>query len=122
KQIISAAELTNADAVHPGYGFLSENARFAEMCRDNRLVFIGPSPEVIRSMGDKAQAKATMRKSKVPTIPGSEGLVLTLEDAIKAAKKVGYPVIVKATAGGGGRGMRVAFNEEELKKVYPTAT
>ena len=122
KQIISAAELTNADAVHPGYGFLSENARFAEMCRDNRLTFIGPSPEVIRSMGDKAEAKATMRKSKVPTIPGSEGLVLTLADAVKAAKKVGFPVIVKASAGGGGRGMRVAHTEEELKKVYPVAT
>jgi acetyl-CoA carboxylase biotin carboxylase subunit len=122
KQIISAAELTNADAVHPGYGFLSENARFAEMCRDNRLTFIGPSPEVISSMGDKAKAKATMRKSKVPTIPGSEGLVVTLDDALKAAKKVGYPVIVKASAGGGGRGMRVAYSEEELKKVYPVAT
>ena len=122
KQIISAAELTNADAVHPGYGFLSENARFAEVCRDNRLTFIGPSPEVIRSMGDKAEAKATMRKSGVPTIPGSEGIVATLEDALGAAKKVGYPVIVKAVAGGGGRGMRTAVNEEELKKVYPTAT
>src|ERR1700749_513785 len=87
--IISAAELTNADAIHPGYGFLSENAHFAEICRDNRLTFIGPSPEVIRSMGDKAEAKATMRRSKVPTIPGSEGLVITLEDALKAAKKVG---------------------------------
>ncbi len=121
RQILSAAELTNADAIHPGYGFLSENARFAEVCRDNKLVFIGPSPEVIRSMGDKAEAKATMKKSKVPTIPGSEGIVATLEDALKAAKKVGYPVIVKAVAGGGGRGMRVAQNEEELTKVYPTA-
>ena len=122
KQILSAAELTNADAVHPGYGFLSENARFAEVCRDNRLVFIGPSPEVIRSMGDKAQAKATMRKSKVPVIPGSEGVTATLDDAIKAAKKTGYPVILKAVAGGGGRGMRVAFSEEDLKKGYPTAS
>ncbi len=122
KQIISAAELTNADAIHPGYGFLSENASFAEMCRDNRLVFIGPSPEVIRSMGDKAEAKATMRRSKVPTIPGSEGLVITIKDALREAKKVGYPVIVKATAGGGGRGMRVAYSEAELEKVYPTAT
>jgi len=122
RQIVSAAELTNADAVHPGYGFLSENAKFAEVCRDNRLIFIGPSPETIRSMGDKAEAKATMRKSGVPTIPGSDGLVLTLEDALNAAKKVGYPVIVKASAGGGGRGMRVAKDIEELKKVYPVAT
>jgi acetyl-CoA carboxylase biotin carboxylase subunit len=122
RQILSAAELTNADAVHPGYGFLSENARFAEVCRDNKLVFIGPTPEVISSMGDKAQAKATMRKAKVPTIPGSIGLVETLEDALREAKAVGYPVIVKATAGGGGRGMRMAKNEEELRQLYPVAT
>ncbi len=121
KQILAAAELTNADAVHPGYGFLSENAKFAEVCRDNRLVFIGPSPEVIRSMGDKAEAKATMRKSGVPTIPGSEGLVATLAEAAAAAQIVGYPVIVKAAAGGGGRGMRVAKDLEELNKIYAVA-
>ncbi len=121
RQILSAAELTNADAVHPGYGFLSENARFAEVCRDNKLVFIGPTPEVIRSMGDKAQAKATMRKAKVPVIPGSQGLVKSLDDALSEASKVGYPVIVKASAGGGGRGMRMARNAEELKKLYPVA-
>ncbi len=121
KQILAAAELTNADAIHPGYGFLSENAKFAEMCQENKTVFIGPTAELIQSMGDKSTAKATMKKSGVPTIPGSEGLVLTLKDALVAAQQVGYPVIVKASAGGGGRGMRVAYNEDELKKVYPVA-
>ncbi|MDB5104566.1 MAG: accC [Fibrobacteres bacterium] len=121
KQILAAAELTNADAIHPGYGFLSENAKFAEMCQENRMTFIGPSPDSIRSMGDKSSAKATMKAAGVPTIPGSDGLVNTLKDAIAAANVVGYPVIVKATAGGGGRGMRVALNEEELKKLFPVA-
>ncbi|MDB5049977.1 MAG: accC [Fibrobacteres bacterium] len=121
KQILAAAELTNADAIHPGYGFLSENAKFAEMCEENRMTFIGPSPDSIRSMGDKSSAKAAMKAAGVPCIPGSEGLVATLKDAITAANVVGYPVIVKATAGGGGRGMRVALNEEELKKLYPVA-
>jgi acetyl-CoA carboxylase biotin carboxylase subunit len=122
KQILAAAELTNADAIHPGYGFLSENAKFAEMCEENRMTFIGPSPASIRAMGDKSQAKATMKAAGVPTIPGSDGLVHTLKEAIVAAKAVGYPVIVKATAGGGGRGMRVALNEEELTKLYPVAS
>ncbi len=122
KSILSAAELTNADAIHPGYGFLSENAKFAEMCQENRMTFIGPSPDAIRSMGDKSSAKATMKAAGVPTIPGSEGLVTTLKDALAAAEVVGYPVIVKATAGGGGRGMRVALNEAELNKLYPVAT
>jgi acetyl-CoA carboxylase biotin carboxylase subunit len=122
KQILAAAELTNADAIHPGYGFLSENAKFAEMCEENRMTFIGPSPASIRAMGDKAQAKATMKAAGVPTIPGSDGLVHNLKEAIAAAKAVGYPVIVKATAGGGGRGMRVALNEEELTKLYPVAS
>jgi acetyl-CoA carboxylase biotin carboxylase subunit len=121
KQILAAAELTNADAIHPGYGFLSENAKFAEMCGENRMTFIGPSPDSIRNMGDKASAKAAMKAAGVPCIPGSEGIVATLKDAINAANVVGYPVIVKATAGGGGRGMRVALNEEELKKLYPVA-
>ncbi len=121
KQILSAAELTNADAIHPGYGFLSENAKFAEMCQENRMTFIGPSPEAIRSMGDKSSAKSTMKAAGVPTIPGSDGLVANLKEALSAAQVVGYPVIVKATAGGGGRGMRVALNEEELKKLYPVA-
>ena len=122
KQILAAAELTNADAIHPGYGFLSENAKFAEMCRENRVTFIGPSPESIRSMGDKSQAKATMKKAGVPTIPGSNGLIVGLKEAISAADAVGYPVIIKATAGGGGRGMRVALNEAELKQQYPVAS
>jgi len=122
KQILAAAELTNADAIHPGYGFLSENAKFAEMCEENRMTFIGPSPAAIRSMGDKSQAKATMKAAGVPTIPGSDGLVQNLKEAITAAKAVGYPVIVKATAGGGGRGMRVALNEEELTKLFPVAS
>ncbi|MEO6096319.1 MAG: acetyl-CoA carboxylase biotin carboxylase subunit [Fibrobacteria bacterium] len=121
KQILAAAELTNADAIHPGYGFLSENAKFAEMCGENRMTFIGPSPDSIRSMGDKSSAKAAMKAAGVPCIPGSDGLVATLKDAIAAAHVVGYPVIVKATAGGGGRGMRVALNEEELKKLFPVA-
>jgi len=121
RQILSAAELTNADAIHPGYGFLSENARFAEVCRDNKIVFIGPDPDVISKLGDKAEAKATMRAAKVPTIPGSLGVVATLEDALREAKAVGYPVIVKASAGGGGRGMRMARNEDELKQLYPVA-
>jgi acetyl-CoA carboxylase biotin carboxylase subunit len=122
KQILSAAELTNADAIHPGYGFLSENAKFAEMCQENRMTFIGPSPESINAMGDKSRAKATMKKAGVPTIPGSDGLVTDLNAAIAAAKAVGYPVIIKATAGGGGRGMRVATSEDELKKLYPVAS
>ncbi len=121
RQILAAAELTNADAIHPGYGFLSENPKFAEMCEDNKMVFIGPSAEVIQSMGDKSVAKTTMKKAGVPTIPGSDGVVATLDDALAAAKTVGYPVIVKASAGGGGRGMRVAHSEEELKKLYPVA-
>jgi acetyl-CoA carboxylase biotin carboxylase subunit len=121
RQILSAAELTNADAIHPGYGFLSENARFAEVCRDNKIVFIGPDPAVITKLGDKAEAKATMRAAKVPVIPGSIGLVATLEDALREAKAVGYPVIVKASAGGGGRGMRMARTEGELIQLYPVA-
>jgi acetyl-CoA carboxylase biotin carboxylase subunit len=121
KQILAAAELTNADAIHPGYGFLSENAKFAEMCEENRMTFIGPSPASIRAMGDKSSAKSAMKSAGVPTIPGSDGLVATLKEALNAAQAVGYPVIVKATAGGGGRGMRVALNEEELKKLYPVA-
>ena len=122
KQILAAAELANADAIHPGYGFLSENAKFAEMCEENRLTFIGPSPASIRAMGDKSQAKATMKAAGVPTIPGSDGLVHNLKEALAAARAVGYPVIVKATAGGGGRGMRVALNDDELGKLYPVAS
>ena len=117
-KIISAAEITNADAIHPGYGFLSENAEFSEICRDYGIKFIGASPEMIRSMGDKATAKATMKKAGVPTIPGSEGILEKVEDAIKLAKKIKYPVILKATAGGGGRGMRLVYKESEIKDAW----
>ena len=105
--IISAAEITNSDGIHPGYGFLSENAKFSHICEDHGIKFIGPSPEMIRAMGDKATAKSTMIKAGVPTVPGSEGLIDTLKDALKAAKEIVYPVMIKATAGGGGKGMRI---------------
>ncbi len=119
--IISAAEITNVDAIHPGYGFLSENAHFAEVCAECNIKFIGPSPQVMRTMGDKATAKATMKAAGVPVTPGSEGLLDTEEDAIREAEKIGYPILIKATAGGGGRGMRVANNREELINGYHTA-
>src|SRR6187200_1324254 len=104
-RIMSAAEITDADAIHPGYGFLAENADFAELCASCKIKFIGPSPEVITKMGDKAIAKKTMRDAGVPTTPGSVGLVDDLEEATRVANEIGYPVIVKASAGGGGRGM-----------------
>jgi acetyl-CoA carboxylase biotin carboxylase subunit len=121
QQILAAAEITNADAVHPGYGFLSENARFAEVCRDYNIKFIGPTPESIRSMGDKITAKETMKKAGVPTVPGSDGLLGSDAEAKALAKEIGYPVIVKATAGGGGRGMRVIWKEEELVPAMESA-
>jgi len=121
QQILAAAEITNADAVHPGYGFLSENARFAEVCRDYNIKFIGPTPEAIRSMGDKITAKETMKKAGVPTVPGSDGLLSSDAEAKALAKEIGYPVIVKATAGGGGRGMRVIWKEEELVPAMESA-
>ena len=120
-QIISAAEITNVDAIHPGYGFLSENPHFAEVCRECNITFIGPSPEVIRIMGDKSEAKRTMKAAGVPVTPGSEGLIEDEEIAIKEAGRIGYPVLIKATAGGGGRGMRVAYNQDELLNAYNTA-
>jgi acetyl-CoA carboxylase biotin carboxylase subunit len=113
--IIAAAEITNADAIHPGYGFLSENAQFSKVCDENGIKFIGASPEMIDGMGDKAAAKATMEKAGVPTIPGSKGLIKDLADAKKVAKEVKYPIMLKATAGGGGKGMQVCKNEEELE-------
>jgi acetyl-CoA carboxylase biotin carboxylase subunit len=119
--LIAAAEITNADAIHPGYGFLSENAEFSRICQENGIKFIGASPEMINSMGDKASAKATMKKAGVPTIPGSEGLLDSLQDALKIAHKIKYPIILKATAGGGGRGMRVARTDEELEKGWHDA-
>ena len=119
--IISAALTTNASAIHPGYGFLAENARFAEICTDHNITFIGPSPEAIIAMGDKSTAKKTMQNAGVPTIPGSKGLVQDEQEARKIAEKIGYPVIIKATAGGGGRGMRLVREEEELAKSFAAA-
>ena len=116
--IIAAAEITNADAIHPGYGFLSENANFSKICGEHGIKFIGATPEQIEGMGDKASAKATMRKAGVPVIPGSEGILKNLDEAKKTAKKIKYPIILKATAGGGGKGMRVAWKEEELEKAW----
>ena len=119
--IISAAVVTNADAVHPGYGFLSENAEFADMLEAHGIEFIGPTAEHIRKMGDKVEAKRTAIELGIPVVPGSKGALDTLSDALKTAKEIGYPVIVKAASGGGGRGMKIAFNEEELKAQYPIA-
>lgn len=119
--IMAAAEITNADAIHPGYGFLAENANFAEICAKYNIKFIGPTPEMIRSMGDKITAKETMIKAGVPCIPGSDGLLESLEQARKLALEMGFPVILKATAGGGGKGMRVVWAEEELERAYDTA-
>ena len=119
--IIAAAEITDVDAIHPGYGFLAENAHFAEVCGECNIKFFGPSPKVIRQMGDKAEARRTMVAAGVPVTPGSEGLLDDEEAAVSAAEKIGYPVLIKATAGGGGRGMRVAQNAEELRHAYNTA-
>jgi len=119
--LISAAEVTDAEAIHPGYGFLAENAHFAEICRDCSIKFIGPSPEAIKKLGDKVFAKDTMRKAGVAVVPGSEGVVKDDKEALKIAKSIGYPVIVKASAGGGGRGMRVAHNDVSLVNGFLTA-
>jgi acetyl-CoA carboxylase biotin carboxylase subunit len=120
-RIISAAEITNADAIHPGYGFLSENAEFSSVCHEYGIKFIGPTPDMIRAMGDKITAKETMIKAGVPCIPGSEGLLESVEEGIKLAKKIKFPVIVKATAGGGGKGMRIINSEEEFQKAWDDA-
>lgn len=119
--IMAAAEITNADGIHPGYGFLAENARFAEICEEHGIKFIGPSAEMIRQMGDKITAKETMIAAGVPVIPGSEGLLESLEQAIEMAKEMGYPIILKATAGGGGKGMRVVWSEDEMEHHYNSA-
>jgi acetyl-CoA carboxylase biotin carboxylase subunit len=119
--IMAACEITNADAVHPGYGFLAENAKFAQICADHGIKFIGPTPDMINSMGDKITAKETMIKAGVPVVPGGEGLLEDVNAAKKLAKEIGYPVIIKATAGGGGKGMRVVWNEGEIEKAYDTA-
>ena len=119
--IMAAAEITNADAIHPGYGFLAENAKFSEICGDHNIKFIGPTPDQIRSMGDKITAKETMIKAGVPVVPGGEGLLENIEQAKGIAKEVGYPVILKATAGGGGKGMRVVWADDEMERAYNTA-
>lgn len=119
--IISAAEITDADAIHPGYGFLSENAKFSKTCREHGIKFIGASPEHIDKMGDKATAKATMIEAGVPVVPGSEGILKDYAEAKKIAKKIGYPVMIKATAGGGGKGMRAVWAESELEKHWESA-
>jgi acetyl-CoA carboxylase biotin carboxylase subunit len=120
-RLMAAAEITNADAVHPGYGFLAENARFAEICLEHGIKFIGPTPAMIRSMGDKITAKETMIKAGVPVIPGSDGLLESVDEARSLAKEMGFPVIIKATAGGGGKGMRVVWEDSELERAYNTA-
>ncbi len=119
--IIAAATSRRVDAIHPGYGFLAENDRFAEICKDHGIVFIGPSPNAIRSMGDKATAKSTMMKVGVPTVPGSEGLLASCEEAASLASEMGYPVMIKATAGGGGRGMRLVNSAETIDELFKAA-
>jgi acetyl-CoA carboxylase, biotin carboxylase subunit len=119
--IMAAAEITNADAIHPGYGFLAENARFAEICGEHEIKFIGPTPGMISAMGDKITAKETMIKAGVPVVPGGEGLLESLDEAKGLAREIGYPVILKATAGGGGKGMRVVWEESEMERAYNTA-
>ena len=116
--IIAAAEITNADAIHPGYGFLSENATFSKVCKENGIKFIGASPEMIDAMGDKSSAKQTMQDAGVPTIPGSQGLLESLEDAIDIANKIKYPIMMKATAGGGGKGMRICKNDDDVREAW----
>ncbi|MCX7879049.1 MAG: acetyl-CoA carboxylase biotin carboxylase subunit [Ignavibacteria bacterium] len=119
--IISAAQITNVDAIHPGYGFLAENATFAEICEASGFVFIGPKPDSISRMGNKSVAKETMQKAGVPVIPGSPGVVHSLDEAVSVADSIGYPIIIKASAGGGGRGMRVVNNREELIRSFGVA-
>ncbi len=119
--IISAAEITNADSIHPGYGFLSENTRFSKICEEHGIKFIGASPEMIERMGDKANAKATMKAAGVPCVPGSDGIIETFSECKKIAKKTGYPVMLKASAGGGGKGMRAVWKEQHLKDAWDSA-
>ncbi|MDA8227859.1 MAG: acetyl-CoA carboxylase biotin carboxylase subunit [Desulfitobacterium hafniense] len=119
--IMSAAELTGVDAIHPGYGFLSENSRFAEICESSGITFIGPSPEAIEIMGDKARARKTMIEAGVPVVPGSKEVIKDIETASKIAEEIGYPVMIKASAGGGGKGMRIAQNSKELAKAVQAA-
>ncbi len=120
-QIISAAEITNADAIHPGYGFLAENAEFSKVCEEYGIKFIGASADMINAMGDKATAKATMKAAGVPTIPGSDGLLESMEQGMKLAEEAGYPIMLKATAGGGGKGMRYVKDKSGFKKAWDDA-
>jgi acetyl-CoA carboxylase biotin carboxylase subunit len=120
-RIMAAVEITNADAIHPGYGFLSENANFSEICRQSGVKFIGPSPEMIQKMGDKITAKDTMIKAGVPVVPGSDGLLKDVKQGLKIANQIGYPVILKATAGGGGKGMRIVSRDEEFEDAWDSA-
>ena len=119
--VISAAEITGAEAIHPGYGFLAENAVFAEVTRESGITFIGPTPDAIRLMGNKAEARKTMAAAGVPVVPGSDGPLIDLPAALGVADEIGYPVILKASSGGGGRGMRLAFSPDELRAGYDTA-
>jgi len=119
--IMAASEITNADAIHPGYGFLAENAKFSGICNDHGIKFIGPTPEMINAMGDKITAKETMIKAGVPVVPGGEGLLQNFDHAIGLAREIGYPIMIKATAGGGGKGMRLVWEESELEKAYNSA-
>ncbi|MBE2230108.1 MAG: acetyl-CoA carboxylase biotin carboxylase subunit [Chitinophagaceae bacterium] len=119
--LMAAAEITNADAIHPGYGFLAENAKFAQICNDHGIKFIGPTPDMINAMGDKITAKETMTRAGVPVVPGGEGLLQSLDEAKGLAREMGYPVILKATAGGGGKGMRIVWEEADMEKAYDTA-
>ena len=121
-RLMATAEITNADAIHPGYGFLAENAAFAEICAASGLTFIGPSPDAISSMGDKALAKDTMRKADVPVVPGSDGVIANFNEAKRVAGEIGYPIIIKATAGGGGRGMRIVREAAEFENAFRTAS
>ncbi len=120
-RIMAAVEITNADAIHPGYGFLAENAKFAEICQQSGVKFIGPTPEMIQKMGDKVTAKETMIKAGVPVVPGSDGLLKDVKQGIKIANQIGYPVILKATAGGGGKGMRVVLRDEDFEDAWDSA-
>lgn len=119
--IIAAAEITNADAIHPGYGFLSENSKFSKICQENEIKFIGASPSMIDGMGDKASARKTMQEAGVPTVPGSDGILQSLDEAKKVASEIEYPIMLKATAGGGGKGMRVVWSEAEMEKAWESA-
>ena len=119
--IISAAQITGADAIHPGYGFLAENANFSEICSESNIKFIGPSPDMIRAMGDKSFARDTMKKNGIPVIPGSDGIVSDAEEGKRISEEIGYPVIIKASAGGGGKGMRIVWEEKEFTKAFQTA-